>query len=306
MKLFQQSIVVQAIVILLALGLLWVDTLTSPGFHWTAIFAMVLILAEGLSLNIILVNANLCQQNSLLPTLLFTICMSAHASTLTPMILVTALWIVCIQVLLLKGSLLTISVDRACLATALIGLGAMIYLPAALMMAGYVIVAVTYRLYNWRDWAVMFLGFAAPFVILVLVLMFTNGLADWWQGVLSEAASMRTHTDGCETREVVGCTVLSAIMLAGVVKVWNLSGEKPVLWQKNVTMLLAFLVGGCAILAATRVFPIDMQLFPIPFTFAVSNLLSPKTGVYTSGRRKRHEWIYVVLLLVVFAASIIC
>ena len=202
MKLFNQSILLQAVVILLAMLALWAPALAAPAAmpaaggatplydllaRWlqavplvAVIIAMVLVLVEGVLLNLLLVDAGLTPQNSLLPTLLYIIAMSAPATTLTPMVLVAALMIACLRRLTLKGTLLTISVERACAATAMIGLASLFYLPAALFIISYMLAAINYRLYGWKDWAAMILGFIAPYILLVTVLMFTGGLQDWW------------------------------------------------------------------------------------------------------------------------------
>ena len=200
MKLFSQSILLQSIVILAVTLLLWAGALVAPAplpsdgggvlysvvARWFAsaplaavIVAMVLIVIEGVWLNLLLVDHALTPQNSLLPTLLYIVCMSAPATTLTPMVLANLALIGCVRQLLLKGTLLTISTGRACAATAFIGLATLFYLPAALMIVGYMLAAINYRLYSWKDWAVLFLGFLAPYVTLVIVLMYTEGLAEW-------------------------------------------------------------------------------------------------------------------------------
>ena len=91
-KLFHRDILTQAIIIILALLLLWGRALLAPatmeaGDHpavlygllcrWlagvprlTVVIAMLLVLAEGVTLNLLLANVNLVSLNSLLPTLL--------------------------------------------------------------------------------------------------------------------------------------------------------------------------------------------------------------------------------------------
>lgn len=325
MKLFNQSIIVQAAVVLLALAALWFRALAEPVAMqggsgavlydllagWLApaplvatIAAMLLVLAEGVALNLLMADVGLVSQNSLLPTLLFIICMSAPATTLTPAILIAAILIACTRQLLLKGTLLTISIDRACTTTALIGLCSMFCLPAALMMISYMLVAINYRLYGWKDWAVLFLGFLAPYVLLVAVLALTGGLVPWWQGVTDALSGWSMNMGVFTALEGVANAALALALLAGVIRVWNLSRERTVVWQKNASVMLIYIIGGAAMLLTFRLFPVDMQLFGLPFSFCVACLLTPARR--SMSRRKSKEWVHYTLLIIIFAAALLC
>jgi len=328
MNLFKQSIPLQAIVILIATLALWIGAIVSPepmtapeggavlyGVVYrllageprlAAIIAMILIVAEAATFNVILVNNNLTPQTSLLPTLLFIICMSAPATTITPMVLVTGLMVACMYQLSIRGSLLTIPSERACAATALIGLSSMFYLPAALMMVSYMLVAINYRLYSWRDWIVMILGFAAPYIILATVLMFTEGFTEWWASVEAMFANLHLHVAKAALLPTLGCVVLLIVMLAGVVSVFSRSSESTVVWQKNAATVLYSIVGGICMVFAGRLFPTDMQLFAIAFTFGVSCLLTPESKHTMMRGRHKKEWIYTAILVLIFVAAIVC
>lgn len=325
MKLFSQSIPLQGAVILAIAMLLWRAAFAAPPAlpaegggvlygivaGWfanaplaAAITALVLVVTEGLMLNLLLADHSLTPQNSLLPTLLYVICMSAPATTLTPMVLANAVLIVCTRQLLLKGTLLTISTDRACTATAMIGLSSMFYLPSALLMASYMLAAINYRLYSWKDWAVLFLGFLAPYAMMAIVMMFTGGLPEWWQSVAASIGAMHVGFGDFTLLQALGNGVLLALLVAGVASVWSLSGERTVVWQKNATTMLVFIVGAMAMLIFTRLFTADMQFFAIPFAFCVTCLLTP--SAHTVGRKKRKEWVYTALLILTFIATMIC
>lgn len=319
---------IQALVILLAVVALWWRAIVSPvpmpepqagavlyGVlyswlsdtpHLAAIIGMLLVIIGGVALNVVLVNHNLSNQSALLPTLLYIICMSAQGTTLTPMVIVSLLMVCCMGELTIKGPLLTIPPERACAATALIGLCSMFYLPSALLILSYMLVAINYSLYSGRDWAVMILGFLAPCILLATVLMFTDGLDDWWQGVADAVANVHFQTTAVSPLKAVGCIVLAAALVSGLVVVWRRSSDSTMLWQKNALTLISTLPGGLAILAVTCLFPIDMQLFALPFSFAVGCLLMPSHRTSTLGTRRKREWIYTVILILIFIAALVC
>ncbi len=328
MNLFKQSIPLQAIVIILIAIALWAGAIIKPEpmmapdggavlynvmYNLLAgtprlavIIAMLLVIVEAATLNIILVNNGLTPQTSLLPTLLFIICMSAPATTLTPMVIVTALMIGYIYQLSIRGTLLTIPLERTCAATALIGLSSMFYLPAALMMISYILVAINYRLYNWRDWIAMILGFAAPYFILLTVLLFTNGITEWWDNVIATFSNLHLNIEKTALLPTLGRIVLLLIMVAGVVSVFGRSSESTVVWQKNAATILYSIIGGILMMFSDRLFPTNLQLFPIVFAFGVSCLLSPNNKYGMMNGKKRKEWIYTTILIITLVATIIC
>ena len=190
----------QVLLILVALALFWGRAIASPQpmpegdailynllsktlTHTplpAVIIAMLLVLAEGILLNLVLASAALVPQTSLLPTLLYITAASATATTLTPALLINAILIACLHRLMIHGTPLTLPTSRICSVAALIGLASMISLPATAFLLTYLLVAINYRLYGWRDWTAMLLGFAAPYIALVIMLLFTGDLSSWW------------------------------------------------------------------------------------------------------------------------------
>lgn len=271
------------------------------------VIAMLLVLTEGVLLNLLLARVGLVSQNSLLPTLLFIIAVSAGNSTLTPMILVWAAIIACLNQLMLRGSLLTISSAQVCGATALIGIASMLYLPAALLMLSYILIAVNYRLYNWKDWAVMILGFAAPYLTLVAVLFLTGGLPAWWQSVADGFADIGLTLGNFTHLQAVGIALLFLVLLWGLLNVVFHLSEHPVLWQKNASTVLLFIVGALCMMLYTPLQASSLQLFATPFAFCATLLLLGTTsGTANRRTRKRHLWIYDLLLILIIIAAIVC
>lgn len=335
-KLFHRDILTQAIIIILVLLLLWGRALLAPaameaGDHpavlygllcrWlaavprlTVVIAMLLVLAEGVTLNLLLANVNLVSQNSLLPTLLYIVAMSAGATTLTPAILVSGVAIVSLDRLVLRGTLLTIPPERICGATLLIGLAALFYQPAALLMLSYLLIASSYRLYNWKDWMLMLLGFAIPYVLLLLVLYMTDGLHDWLRlnlelGIRKTETGL--HPSAADPRLPVSdlaSILLAAVMLWSLISVIGRVGERPVLWQKNATTVMLFAIGGVGMMLFTPLLPIQTAFLAIPFAFVTYRLFVSATERPTGygRRRKQRTWIYDLLLIAILIAALLC
>lgn len=335
LKLFQRDILIQVLLILVALLLLWGRALLAPqpmvaGDHpavlyglicsWlesvprlAVVIAMLLVLTEGIVLNLILANVNLVSQTSLLPTLLYVIALSVGATTLTPVILVSGVAIASLHHLMLHGTLLTIRPEKICAATLLIGLATFFYQPAILLLLSYLLIATNYRLYNWRDWLLMILGFAAPYVLLLLVLYLTDGILPWWESTL-ESLSFHFHPTEL-TVGILPTVLLVAVFLWSIVNVLSHVSERPVLWQKNATTVMLFTLGGIGMMVYShgadaviaRPWSVALAFLAIPFAFVTYRLLVSASEKHTGfGRHKRHTWIYDLLLILILIAALLC
>lgn len=322
--------VMQAVLLIVALLLLWVRALLAPtpmaaGDHpailygllcrWLAdvprlavAIAMLLVLVEGFTLNLLLANVNLVSQNSLLPTLLYIVAMSAGATTLTPVILVNGIAVAGLHQLMLRGTLLTITADKICGATMLIGLASLFYQPAVILMLGYLLIASSYRLYNWKDWMLMLLGFAMPYALLVLVLYMTDGLASWWGDTLASMKDLHLQTGDAGTLPTIASLFLAAVMLWGLTSAVSRISERPVLWQKNAATVMLFTVGGLGMMLFSPLLPLQMAFLAIPFAFVTHRLFLAATErpAGFGRRRKQHVWIYDLLLIAVIIAALLC
>lgn len=327
-NLFRKNMAVQALLILVALILLWLRQLITPqpmlamdtdGILYTllqswlsavprvaVIIAMILVLAEGLMLNILLSDIGLVPQTTLLPTLLYIILMSAPATTITPMLMVNAALIASVHLLMLRGTLLTIPASRICSVTSLIGLCSLFYIPSLALIISYLFVAISFRLYNWRDIVAMLLGLFAPYLMLVTVLFMADSLPAWWSATTASLGGFAFSIAKTETLPLIANIILGLIAAAAIFTLWSNLGKHPVLWQKNASTVMLLSVGGIIMLFYSHVLPMDLSFFAISFALCGTHMLLPQRNVSIIGRRKQHLWIYDIILILTIAAAIVC
>ncbi len=327
-KLFQGNIGFQLILILLVLVMLWIQPLINTpiisldnnyaiGFKLiydllkdfpsiAVIISMVIILIEGFAINIILANVGLVSQNSLLPTFLFVLISSINASTLTPYIIVNAAMILCLYHLMLHGTLLTIPLGRIFSASMFIGLASLFYQPAILFIVSYVLVAINYRLYNWKDWSVMILGLLSPYFILLAVFYLNNGIVAWWENTKECFLLFGVNMGNADTKHIIASCVLCTTLLWGVINTVIRQNERPVLWQKNSSNFIFILIGTICTLFFQPIFPLIHTLFAIPFSFCVYKCLINYDYKTRFGQRKKYTWTSDVILLGVIISAFLC
>ena len=324
-NLFRKNTVIQVLLILAATLLLWGRSLVHPPtmadgdavlYHLlymglsslprlAVVLALLLVLTEGVWINLLLANTGLVPQTTLLPTLLYIILMSAPATTLSPAIFVGGVMIAITHQLMLRTTLLTISTDKICSATALIGLASMFYLPSLALILSYLLVVINYRLYSWRDWMSMLLGLAAPYILLLTVLFLSDNLTIWLSGTYYSLGEITLQSNTDKALAIGGNVVLVSVFIVSLFVLWGHLGEHTIVWQKNATTVMLLAVGSAAMLVYSHLFPVDMRLFAVPFTLCAFHLLMPeKTRSY--GRRKQRTWILDIILLLTLAAAIVC
>lgn len=325
-ELFRKSTLAQVLLILVATLLLWGRSLVHPPamadgdavlYHLlylgisslprlAVILAVLLIIAEGVWLNLLLSDLGLVPQTTLLPTLLYIIIMSAPATTLTPMVFVGGIMIAITHQLMLRTTLLTISTEKICSATALIGLASMFYLPSLALILSYLLIVINYRLYSLRDWMAMLLGLLAPYILLVTILFLTDNLSVWWSGTYYSLSGIALPIGTDKVLAIIGNIVIILVFIVSLFTLWGHLGEHTIVWQKNATTVMLLSVGCVAMLAYTRLFPVDMRLFAIPFSLCGLHLLMPEKSMHCYDKRKKRTWILDLILIITFVAAIIC
>lgn len=328
LKLFEKNTVFQVVFILVATALLWSGALADPqpmepASHFAPLYdllcslslsptlcvvvAMLLVVLCGYFFNLMLTRVGLASQNSLLPALLFVTAASACETTLSPMLIASLIAIAVVNLLLLRSTLLTVAADKIFGAAALIGIASMVYLPSLTLIVAYLLIAINYRLYSWRDWMVFLLGLLAPYLTLWAVLLFTDGLIPSFNDIALDFASIDLTLGTFTPLQAVANGFLVLVFAVSLFIVWRRLGEKTVVWQKNATTLMLITLAAVAMLPLGQFFPVRLQFFAIPFAFCVTQRLGLMPHVSLATRRTNwRSHLYDLLLILTVIAAILC
>ena len=333
LKLFERNTVFQIVVILVVTTLLWLPHLAAPqpmtepsafaplyGLLYSlslsplaaVIIAIVLVIVGGILLNLMLANAGLVSQNSLLPTFFYILFMSATADTLSPTLIVGIVAIAFVNMLLIHSTLLTIPSSKIFGATALIGICSLFYLPSLMLLIAYLLVAISYRLYGWRDWMVLLLGLLAPYVLLWIILYMNGTLAESFPAMAAVLTPPHLATVNFQfSLSLVANAILLLVFLVSLFVHWRRFGERTTHWQKNATAVVMPTVAALGLLLYNPTLPVNLQFLAIPFAFCatVRFTLNTQHSSFSARHSFRHQWrshLKDLLFVIVIVAAIVC
>lgn len=328
LKIFEKSTILQVIVILAVTALLWGKAFVDPqpmmpSDHYAPLYdlfynlspspilattiALVLVLLGGFFFNLMLSSAGLSSQNSLLPTLLFIVAISATSPRLSPSLLAALTVVAIVRQLMLHSTLLTVAADKIFSTAALIGIASMLYLPSLSLIVAYLLIAINYRLYGWRDWMMLLLGLLAPYLLLWIVQFFADTLLDGFAAMGAEFSSTALIVGELTTLQLLANIVLLTVFVVSLLVVWSHLGEKTIVWQKNAATIMFITVATLAMLPFSQLFPVNLQFLAVPFAFCLSQRFGMSSRHRSlSSRPSWHHYLYDALFILIILAAIAC
>lgn len=319
LKIFKQNSVMQVLVILLVLALMWgkafIQPVAMPTSHYFAplyellyqllsdlprlasALALLLVVLEGIWLNMMLYNHKLIGSNSLLPLLLYVVAMSWNpdALTLTPMLVVNIFILLASSQLMSDGST-TLGFERNFNAAFCIGLAAMTYLPAISYMLPFLLLFVVYKMYRWRDFVVGMFGLIAPVILLVTYAYMTDKLHYYSILASYDISNWGVRYDLGD----VWPTILNVafLLMMVVMLVWTLFQQNDLLVHQRInrSVMLLPLVSAVVLLFYNRLLPADTQ--------AMAPAVAYMGTIFFPAERKR-RWVGEAMLDVWLVAGIL-
>lgn len=271
------------------------------------VLSLLLSIGGGLLLNLTMVRTAMVPQHSLLPTLFFLALMGSGSATLTPTAIVALFSVIIVDVLMLRGTLLSISANKIGHVSVLIGICTLFYQPAIALLITYLMVAINYRLYGWREWMVMLLGFLAPYLLFWMVFFLNGTLLEHWSAMLDGFTDYRTALGTLAGASGIANIVLVVAFAASFISLWGKLGEKTLVWKKNAASVMLFTVAGVAMLPYGTLLPIDLKPFAVPAALCLPLFLVAER-THTHSYRRQKTWrnrLSDVLFVIIFIAILI-
>jgi hypothetical protein len=318
LKVFKQNGNGQILFLFVAVALLWTKGFISPpapqmqdGFaplyelcyNWlhpypyiATIGALLLTLVEGVWLCVMLYNNKMLPSSTFLPVLFYFIAMSYHhgALTLTPMLMCNFFILLGIQQLL-RGESKNLPPERIFNTTLSIGMATLFYMPAVTLLLPFLVVVTIYQLYRWRDWVVMLLGFIAPYIVLGTYYYMTDYVDYMLYLMGNDIAHLQFtwhHTTPLHT--IADISIMTLIVWCLLSRIGT-GQEGTTDFRRQSAIVLMPILGSILMLFFDACFPLNTQLFAIPFTFAA-------TMYFLSVKRRFWLCDVIIISIVIFGA----
>ena len=290
LRLFKQNTIGQILVIVLTAIVLWARAFIEPVRPSASLFfspiyelvygllcnvprvasaiALLLVLMEGLWLNLILVNHKMTKAHSLMPLLLYVAVMSWDTSllTVTPMLLVNIAILAACSQLLSDGST-TLGTERNFNAAFFIGLAALCCMPAAWYVLPYIFVFIVYKLYRWRNAVVSLLGLIAPFIVLFFYAFLSDKLDYYLILIWHDLKTLHLHIVDVAPWSVLPTAVLLLMIAASLLKQLGSIGDSMVHQRINTGIMSLPLLAAAMLAFYSHDTLFDIQALAIPFGF---------------------------------------
>lgn len=317
-KLFRQNVLLQFTLILAVGVALWLPALLEGGvampdetgaplygllYEWlsphpllSTLIGLVLVLAEGWALNTLLYNNKLIHHNTLLPMLCYVALMSHGQMGLTPMVLVNLVLLVCVGQLMVPENL-TITLDRLFLASCLVAVASLFYLPAVILLLPLAITFIVHSLYRWRQWVMLLLGFLAPYVLVVIIWFLTDRLnynLYLMRCMLGDAGVVFCLPTS--TFDWMSQVFILGLLIVSLGWAFSSSSERTTMYRENMTTICIPLLASMLMLAYSGLFPVDMQLLAMPAATLIASWFLARTP------RKRLGSVLYDIIFILFIA----
>ncbi|MBR1799224.1 MAG: hypothetical protein IJ761_04920 [Bacteroidales bacterium] len=269
----------------------------SPYPYLCTIIALALIIVEAVFFNALLVKYGLSSNNTLMPTATFIMAMSATNHTLTPFIIINGLLLVVLYQVMLHSTPFTLSVNRISNATALISICGLFYYPAFAFILTYLFIVLSYRLYTWRDWAVMLLGLAAPLILLFGFLFLSNNWEKSMADVLGTMPMLQLQTEDIPVPNMLCNIVLTIVGFIGIVQLLSERSEHVILWRKNAQDIAYIVPSALVVMLFSSLFPVNISLFAMPIAIGEALFFL---------RRRKRQFVADALFIILIVATVVC
>lgn len=318
-KLFRNSSFSQIVVILAAVVLLWGKAFIVPIaperpclysplydllYGWLSplprlgsAIALILVLFEGIWLNLLLFNHKMISNNSLMPLFIYLLAMSCgpDAQTITPMLFVN-MTILAGYSLLFLDSADPLQSDRNFYAAACIGISSLFYLPSIALVVAYIGAFIAHKLYSWKHIMVALLGLAAPYIALLTV-AYLNDRIDYTLFLMEYdigSTEAKAHFETSLTSVANALVLLFIIFLT--LRELSIQKEKMVHSRINTLVIIYPLLAAFVMAFYSQLFPFDIKSIALTFSFLT-------TSYFLAERRRK--WVGETLLWTLILAMII-
>jgi hypothetical protein len=209
------------------------------------LLAFFLLLFEAVLLNLILINNDLVPRNNLVPTLVYILLMSSTPGLLMlhPALVANLFFLITLHMVFKLYSEAE-SYPRVFNTGMMLALASLFYLPSAIFLVFVWMTFLVYRLFSWREWLIILIGFLLPYVYLLSVYFFLGRITEYTDALVSFLRNFEVFPEFGKLERVtyISSGFIVFFLAPAVLRLMGEINEKIVATRKRFWAVIWFLI----------------------------------------------------------------
>lgn len=274
---------------------LYIYDLLLPFPLLTSVLAYLIVVFQGLFFNMLLIKHKLISNKTFLPMFVYIFVLSSSVQTITPVLLADVFILFALNNLL-DCENISKSQYKIFNASAMVSIATFFHSLSVFYLIFIVSVIAIYKIYYWREWFTVILGYAFPQIIALLWCFLTDTTMSFIDSSLFDIFTFSFVFDFTDWKAVFLGLLLLLIFLVSIGAYLLNIMENMILYRKKSTIIACILLVAFVISLFVEVFPLQMQLYAIPFSFFIASYLL----------RNKNKEIIGDIILIMFIMVVFC
>ncbi|HBN04593.1 MAG TPA: hypothetical protein DD434_02220 [Bacteroidales bacterium] len=255
------------------------------------IIAFIIVLFQGILINIIFSSNQLSSRNTLLPGFIYILLLSTNYNSMTfsSVLIFNALIIIGVY-FLFKSFDKNEGLDEIYNASLFISLAFLTYIPSILLILWIFLSFLNYRFYKWRYWLLSFFGFLTPILFILAYYFITSSLQTAYTTYLSKLEIIPNFFVTLQPIDIIFYIVIGIFALISLFNTISSKGDCNINYRKktNVLIILLFISLLASLYCIGKCFIISFLALPLCYLFF---------NFFTAKRKLIYSNIYFTILL---------
>ena len=250
----------------------YIYDLLQPYPFISSLLAYLIIVFQGFFFNILLTKHKLMPNTTLLPMFVYIFVLSSSVQTITPALLADVFILFTLNNLLDCENIAK-SQHRIYKASAMVSIATLFHTLSIFYIILIVAVMAIYKIYYWREWVTVLLGFALPQIVVLLWCFFMDTATSFIDSSLNDILTLSVTFDLSNWMSVFLSVLFLLIFSISIVTFLFNMMENVVLYRKKSFIIACIIFVALMISLYVVVFPLQMQFYVLPFSYFFANYL---------------------------------
>lgn len=208
----------------------------------STIIAFLLVIFQGILINSLFSNNQLCSRNTLLPGFIYILLLSTsyNSMTISSVLILNTLIIISLY-FLFKSFDKNEGLDEIYNASLFISLAFLTYIPSIILILWIFISFLNYRFYKWRNWLISFFGFLTPIIFILAYYFLTSSLQTAYTTYFSKLELIPNFFITLKPIDIIFYIAVGIFLLVSLFNTISSKGDCNINYRKKTNVLIILL-----------------------------------------------------------------